>query len=131
MPAANSSAQRILAATRELIDAGGVESLPLRRLAVRCGIGTTTLYGYFRSKDELLGALADQLFEEITLPPGDLAPFERIRALMVSIYGVMVAYPELAQIIAERPTPGTTAPELLRVIVRAFAEAGLDGRQTQ
>jgi AcrR family transcriptional regulator len=131
MPAANSSAHAILAATRELIDAGGVESLTLRRLAVRCGIGTTTLYGYFRSKDELLGALADQLFEEITLPPEGLRPFERIRALMASIYRVMVAYPELAQIIAERPTPGATAPNLLRVIVRAFDEAGLDARQTQ
>lgn len=131
MPAATSSAQTILAATREMIDVGGVESLTLRRLAERCGIGTTTLYGYFRSKDELLGALADQLFEEISLPSEELPPFERIRALLVSIYRVMVSHPELAQIIAERPTPGTTAPSLLRVIVRAFAEAGLDRRQTQ
>ena len=131
MPAATSSAQTILAVTREMIDAGGVESLTLRRLAERCGIGTTTLYGYFRSKDDLLGALADQLLDEIPLPDDGLPPFERVAALMASIYGVMVTHPALAQIIAERPTPGATAPALLRVIVRAFADAGLNRRQTQ
>jgi AcrR family transcriptional regulator len=131
MPAATSSAPAILAMTREMIDAGGVESLTLRRLAERCGIGTTTLYGYFRSKDDLLGALADQLLDEISLPDDGLPPFERIAALMASIYRVMVTHPALAQIIAERPTPGATAPELLRVIVRAFADAGLNHHQTQ
>lgn len=131
MPAATSSADTILAACRELIDAGGVESLTLRRLAQRCGIGTTTVYGYFRNKDELLAALADQLLDEISLPSQELPPVERIRALLVSIYRVMVAHPELAAIIAERPTPGATAPQLLRMIVQAFAEAGLDRRQTQ
>jgi AcrR family transcriptional regulator len=131
MPAATSSANAILAMTREMIDADGVESLTLRRLAERCGIGTTTLYGYFRNKDDLLGALADQLLDEISIPDERLSPFELVAALMTSIYGVMVTHPALAQIIAERPTPGTTAPELLRVIVRAFADAGLNHHQTQ
>jgi AcrR family transcriptional regulator len=131
MPAATSSAPAILATTREMIDAGGVESLTLRRLAERCGIGTTTLYGYFRSKDDLLGALADQLLDEISLPDERLPPLQRVAALMESIYRVMLTHPSLAQIIAERPTPGATAPELLRVIVRAFTDAGLDQHQTK
>src|SRR4051794_11365115 len=50
---------------------------------------------------------------------------------MRALFRSFAEHPELAQIIASRPAPGSTAPEFLRVAIRALDEAGLDAHQTR
>src|SRR5207237_9092478 len=58
-PRARLSPDQVAAAALELLDREGLEALSMRRLAEQLGVGTMTLYGYFRSKDELLDAVID------------------------------------------------------------------------
>ena len=51
----------IVGAALELIREEGFPALSMRKLADRCGVGAMTLYGYVRTKDELLGLIADDL----------------------------------------------------------------------
>lgn len=50
----------IVATAGRIISRDGLESLSMRRLATEAGIPAPTLYGYFRSKEAVVHALADQ-----------------------------------------------------------------------
>jgi AcrR family transcriptional regulator len=51
--------ERIAATALELLDREGLAAFSMRRLADELGVGTMTLYGYFRSRHELLDAVTD------------------------------------------------------------------------
>jgi AcrR family transcriptional regulator len=111
------SPDQVAAAALELLDRDGLEALSMRRLAEQLGVGTMTLYGYFRSKDELLDAVVDAAVAE-------RAPFsfegtwkEQIRRLMQGSRRNLGRHPGLVKVRADRPV---LQPEALR-----FAETGV------
>ena len=111
------SREQVAAAALELLDREGLEALSMRRLADRLGVGTMTLYGYFRSKDELLDAVIDAAV-------ANREPFafegtwqEQIRRLMQGTRRRLGSHPGLVKVRADRPV---LRPEALR-----FAETGL------
>ena len=53
---------KLLAAAREIFKAAGVEGR-IEEVAKRAGVGTTTFYRHFPTKDDLLAALLDELSE--------------------------------------------------------------------
>jgi AcrR family transcriptional regulator len=57
--------RQIMAAARELIDAGGVEAATMEEIAAAAGVAKGTVYLYFRSKDELIEALVTQVGEDM------------------------------------------------------------------
>ena len=63
------SKQRVVAEAMRLADREGVDGLSMRRLAGALGAGAMSLYHYVASKEELLDAMIDVVFEEIELPP--------------------------------------------------------------
>ena len=63
------SKQRVVLEAVRLADREGVHGLSMRRLADALGAGAMSLYHYVASKDELLDAMIDVVFEEIRLPP--------------------------------------------------------------
>ncbi len=65
------SREQILFGARELIERHGLVQLSMPGLARQLGSGVTSIYWYFRSKEELLVALAAQATEELyaRLPP--------------------------------------------------------------
>lgn len=56
-------ARQILSAAELLIAKEGLQNLSMRKIASEAGIATGTLYLYFKTKDELLDCLAEQLHE--------------------------------------------------------------------
>lgn len=52
-----------------LADREGVSGLSMRRLAGALGAGAMSLYHYVASKEELLDAMIDVVFQEIELHP--------------------------------------------------------------
>jgi AcrR family transcriptional regulator len=116
-PRARLSSEQVAAAALELLDREGLEALSMRRLAEQLGVGTMTLYGYFRSKEELLDAVIDAAV-------ADREPFvfdgtwqEQIRRLMHRSRRRLSRHPALVKVRADRPV---LRPEALR-----FAETGL------
>ena len=63
------SKHRVVVEAVRLADRDGVDGLSMRRLAGALGAGAMSLYHYVASKEELLDAMIDIVFEEIELPP--------------------------------------------------------------
>src|SRR5713226_1457794 len=66
--------KRLLDAARRLILAGGETRITASTVAKRAGVGGATFYEHFDNRDDLLQALADQLFDELR---GELATQRR------------------------------------------------------
>lgn len=57
--------REILDAARELFAGDGYGNFSMRKLARRIGYSPTTIYLYFRDKDELLFCLSEELFSDM------------------------------------------------------------------
>ncbi|WP_181805928.1 TetR/AcrR family transcriptional regulator [Streptomyces shenzhenensis] len=67
------STDRIVRAARELVDAEGLAAVSTRRLAAELGVSGPSLYNHFRTKDEILEAVADSVSAQV-----DLSMFENL-----------------------------------------------------
>jgi TetR/AcrR family tetracycline transcriptional repressor len=66
-PARQERVERIIAAARSMVEAGGLESLSMRKLAAEVGGAPTTIYWHIGGRRELLDAVLDRMIAE--LPP--------------------------------------------------------------
>jgi AcrR family transcriptional regulator len=91
VPHGRAQRPRILAAATELIASHGVEGMTMRQLASACGLNIATLYHYFGSKSDLLGAIVDQRhydagLRNLALPVDPtLAPRARLEAFFAQL----------------------------------------------
>lgn len=69
-PRGSLTPEQIGQAALQMIDETGLDALSLRRLAASMDIGTATLYGYVRDKDELMAVVRDRLSLEILAEAG-------------------------------------------------------------
>jgi AcrR family transcriptional regulator len=116
----------IVDAAAELVAADGFEALSMRRLASRLGVGAMTLYGYVRTKEELLGELANRILAGIELPPARLAWSERVKRILRSVREMFLAHPELIPIVANQRIDGSAAYRGAEVMFEALQQAGVD-----
>ncbi|MFJ7278198.1 TetR/AcrR family transcriptional regulator [Kitasatospora sp. NPDC098663] len=64
--------QRVLRAAIELADAGGLETLSMRKLGEAVGVEAMSLYNHVANKEDLLDGMVDLVFGEVEPPaPGD------------------------------------------------------------
>jgi AcrR family transcriptional regulator len=120
--------QQITAQAIGLIRLDGFESLSMRKLAQRCGVGAMTLYGYFRTKEELLTAIAEQFFSEMEVPERGLPWLEQLREIFRAVHRVFVEHPELAEIVARQHLNAAAA---FRGAERSFAALDQAGLQAE
>jgi AcrR family transcriptional regulator len=96
--------QIVLAAVR-ICDEGGIESLTTRRLASDLGIGTMTLYGYFRSKEEILDAVADYVLGRFEVPSiDDPTPSAVAHDVAHAFLRMMREHPSVVYLLSSRAT---------------------------
>lgn len=107
-----------------LVDREGLDALTMRRLADELGVGTMTLYGYFRDKGELLDALADSAAGGERLPPRRGSWRAQLTALMTAIRDAVERHPALAAIRLDRPL---LSPGVLRATERGYQILGEAG----
>ena len=119
--------EEIAATALELVDRDGLESLSMRRLADELGVGTMTLYGYFRSKADLLDALMDA---SVTVNDADLpseGPWrERIAALAGTMRDWLESHPALVQVRMQQTLTRPRQFVVTERVVQALIDAGLD-----
>lgn len=118
-PVRNSRVSRaqIARAALQIIDKDGLDGLSMRRVAAKLGVGTMTLYGHFRSKDELLDAVIDEAVEPHGLPTAKGPWRDQIRELLNVAHRNLTAHPALVHIRFRQPV---LRPEALK-----FGEAGM------
>lgn len=100
------SKRRVVLEAIRLADAEGVHGLSMRRLAVALGAGAMSLYHYVASKDELLDAMVDVVFEEIELPPEDADWQAAIRRRALSARQVLARHRWAIGLMDARTSPG-------------------------
>jgi len=88
--------ERALALADEL----GLEALTIRRLAQDLGVTPMALYWHFRSKEELLAGLGDQVWAEIDADIDPAADWPaQLRGLMESLVAVLRGHPSASQLL--------------------------------
>ncbi|MEV0180816.1 TetR/AcrR family transcriptional regulator [Streptomyces sp. NPDC050625] len=81
------STDRIIETARELVDAEGLAAVSTRRLAAELGVSGPSLYNHFRTKDEILEAVADSVSAQV-----DLSMFEDGRDWRTALHDWAVSY---------------------------------------
>jgi AcrR family transcriptional regulator len=106
-----------------LADDAGLEAVSLRRVASRLGVTPMALYRYVESKDALLDAMADRLYESLTLPDADAEWWHGLAELARSTRRVLLGRPWAAPLFS-RPLAGTHAHALDEALQGALRAAG-------
>lgn len=124
------SPERIIEAALRISDADGdLDRLTVRRLATELGVGTMTLYSYFRSKDEILDGMADHVLGRMRLPaePDD-GPAEALRTAGHAFLAMMREHPSVMRLFATRITDSPTALRgAMEAVLRRLVDAGIPG----
>ena len=83
-----------------LADAHGLEALTIRRLAQDLGVTPMALYWHFRSKEELLMALGDRVWEEIDVSLDPAVDWiTQLRGLMESLVRTLRVHPSASSLL--------------------------------
>lgn len=112
-----------------LADAGGMDALTIRRLAQDLGVTPMALYWHFRSKDELLEALADQVWSEIDVEVDAAAPWSaQLRALLESLVSVLRAHPAAPGLILSHEKHSEAFLHATEITLALLRGAGFDAQ---
>lgn len=96
----------------------------MRRLAEELGVGTMTLYTYFRDKDELMDAAVDRVAATVVIPPSEGPWRTRLRALIKEIYRSLVEHPSGIELRRRRPILTPSALRTTEAGLQILQEAG-------
>lgn len=118
------SKQRVVAEAIRLADRDGVDGLSMRRLASALGAGAMSLYHYVASKEELLDAMIDLVFEEIELPPEDTDWQSAMRRRSVSAREVLARHPWANGLMESRTSPGPAHLRHREAVTACLRRAG-------
>ncbi|MDD2321161.1 MAG: TetR/AcrR family transcriptional regulator [Geobacteraceae bacterium] len=91
--------REILDAAREMFSVDGYGNFSMRKLARRIGYSPTTIYLYFRDKDEILFCLCEELYAELYRVVLDIEQegaglLETLRKVLLTYVSFALAHPE-------------------------------------
>ncbi len=120
--------ERIIEAALGLLDRDGLDALSMRRLGQELGVGTMTLYGYFRSKDELLDAVVDAGARRMAPVQAAGSWRTKLRELLLSLRRSLAEHPGVVELRFRRPIVGPGALEVTEAAMQALRDAGFGSR---
>lgn len=126
------SPELIAEAGLELASRPGVLNISVRDLGTHLGVDPTAIYRHFRSKEQLMQALLDGLFQRacasVTAPPEDWK--SRLRELASSTLTEFIRLPGIAAEAVVLTTHGPGEADSIELMLDAFARAGLSDDDT-
>ena len=104
---------QVLRAALQMADAGGIESLSMRKLAQAVEVEAMSLYNHVSGKEDILDGLVDLIAGELEVPAigGDWKQAMRTRA--ISAHAVLMRHPWATMLFASRLNIG---PNMLRYV---------------
>lgn len=126
------STDRIVETARALVDAEGLAAVSTRRLAAELGVSGPSLYNHFRTKDEILEAVADSVSAQV-----DLSMFEDAgRGWRTALHDWAVSYraalrdhPNIVPVLAQGPGRRPAGLRLADAVYGAMVRAGWPAAQ--
>lgn len=120
------STDRIVETARVLVDAEGLAAVSTRRLAAELGVSGPSLYNHFRTKDQILEAVADSVSAQV-----DLSMFEDGRDWRTALHDWAVSYrnalrdhPNIVPVLATGPGRRPAGLRLADAVYGAMVDAG-------
>ncbi|MFJ9931815.1 TetR/AcrR family transcriptional regulator [Streptomyces virginiae] len=120
------STEEILDAAAELLRTSDADSFSVRKLAAALGTDSSSLYRHFRSKTELLRAVADRVLLAAMdgyRPEGDWK--QRITALALHVREAFGRQPQLAAVWGRYASSGTGSRLVMEEVLQALRMSGL------
>jgi len=118
----------IIAAGLELAETTGSATFSIRELGAKLGTDPTAVYRHFRSKDDLMGALLDELtarsLAAVTATPEEWQ--DRLRQLAAATLDELSRYPAVGQEAIVLTTQGPGELDAIEFMLDAFSRAGLE-----
>lgn len=112
-----------------LIEDQGLGKLSMRALAASLGCGTMSLYSYVRNREDLVGAIVQELLNRSAIPEVTRSEFSRWQALvtasLMAYRDLAVAYPASFELLALAPYDVVPVAEHLEGLVGALKRAGV------
>lgn len=115
---------RVLRAALALSDAGGLESLTMRRLGDELDVGPMALYRHVASKDDLVDGLVDIVFSEIGLPSAGAGWRTAMRDRAFSMRDVLVRHPWAIPLMESRRNPGPASLQHHDAVIGCLLRGG-------
>jgi TetR/AcrR family transcriptional regulator, tetracycline repressor protein len=111
----------------KLADADGLEALTIRKLAQDLGVTPMALYWHFRSKEDLLEGVAEQIWSEIDVPVDPSVPWPvQLQGGLESLIGVLRAHPAAPQLLLEHEKRSEAALRATEAALEILRGAGFD-----
>jgi TetR/AcrR family transcriptional regulator, tetracycline repressor protein len=111
----------------KLADAGGLDTLTIRKLAQDLGVTPMALYWHFRSKEELLEGVAERVWGEIDVNVDRLAPWpDQLQGLLESLVSVLRAHPSAPRLVLEHQKRNEAALRATEITLEILRGAGFD-----
>ena len=115
---------RVLRAAVALADAGGLESLTMRRLGEDLGVEAMSLYKHVANKDALLDGMVDLVFGEIELPSGETDWRTAMRERAISAREALTRHPWATPLMQSRTAPGPATLQHHDTVIGTLRRAG-------
>jgi len=111
----------------KLADADGLDALTIRKLAQHLGVTPMALYWHFRSKEDLLEGVAEQVWGEIDVNVDPDAPWwAQVQAMLESLVSVLRAHPAAPQLLLEHEKRNEAALRATETVLEILRTAGFD-----
>jgi TetR/AcrR family transcriptional regulator, tetracycline repressor protein len=111
----------------KLADADGLDALTIRKLAQHLGVTPMALYWHFRSKEDLLEGVSEQVWGEMDLNVDPDAPWwAQLQRLLESLVSVLRAHPAAPQLVLEHEKRNEAALRAMEVTLGILRTAGFD-----
>lgn len=122
------SRDRIVEKAGELVDAEGLAALSTRRLAAELGVSGPSLYNHFRTKDEILDAVADAVSAKIDLSmfaPDDPRDWRTaLHDWALSYRAALADHPHIVPVLAQGPGRRPAGLKVADAVFGAMVRAG-------
>lgn len=117
--------ERIESEALALIETQGLDAFTTRKLGERLGCEAMSIYYHYPSKAHLLDALVDRLLSTLPIPPKDIAPAQRLRALVQSWRTMARQHPRFYLWMAMHRWNSVTGVGFMAEVLDCFHDAGL------
>ncbi|HXY91192.1 MAG TPA: TetR/AcrR family transcriptional regulator [Acidimicrobiia bacterium] len=131
-PAEPVSRDRVVEAALELLRAGGLDALSMRKVAAEVGVSVSTVYWWAGNKEQLLALVVDEIHGRIELPADDPdVPWtEQLRVYAENSYAVYAEHSFVLPIVFVGVLTGPHTCDLVECGLRILRRGGLTHEQT-
>jgi hypothetical protein len=118
------SRDRILRMALSLADAGDIEAISMRKIALALGVQAMSLYNHVANKDDILAGMVDLAIGEIEVPDLSADWKDAMRRRSISAHEMLLRHPWAAIVIMSRVNVGCANLRYVDATIGCLVNAG-------